>query len=111
MRVMLIFDPTYGSGEVPDLADAFWLVRSPANAKLAAEAWDTSDQNSALFERSELPPSMEEVVARFGDIGLHHPSWTEICVIGVELTDALRRRLSKSGVTATAGRSGFSIAR
>jgi hypothetical protein len=113
MKVMLVFDPKYGAREEPDLGDAFWLVESPDNRALASKAWTakTSDPNSAIFRPGRALSLQDQAFAKFEEIDLHHPDWTEVAVVAVPLTAELNRQFSSEGRRLVAVPSGFSVFR
>jgi hypothetical protein len=113
MKVMLVFDPKYGARKALDLGDAFRLVESPDNRALASKAWTakTSDPNSAVFRLSEGLSLQDQALAKFEEIDLHHPGWTEVAIIAVPLTAELDRQFSSEGLRLVAELSGFSVLR
>lgn len=113
MKVMLVFDPKYGAREESDLGDAFWLIESPDNRALATKAWTTnaSDPNSAVFKPEEGLSLSDQALAKFADIDLHHPGWTEVAFVAVPLTADFDQRISGGGFRLLTGPFGFSVLR
>lgn len=105
----MVFEGRYGGRANPDLGDAAWLVESPDNRSLATRVWADADAGSqvTLFNAPAAEPRDGDVIARFEDIDLHHPSWTEIGVVGVRLTPALEHQFRTLGIKVAAGESGF----
>jgi len=106
MRVMLVFEETYGSRDKPQLGDAFWMVDTPANRALAEKAWKdaSTDPNSAVFQ-SHSPARAQDVIGKVQDIDVHQPDWSEIVLVGVERGDELMSELEAEGlaIIATSG--------
>lgn len=99
MRVIVSFDPDYGDKAPADLGDAFWLIESLANRRLAQSAWASgqSDPNSAVFKASYGPGDADSAMDIFECIDLHHPDWTEIDFDAVTEVVELSRRLAERG--------------
>lgn len=112
MKVMLVFDEAYGDHVTHDLGDAFWLIDSPANRPIAAQAWETgsTDPNSAVF-KGHSSATAQDVVEKVQDIDLHHPGWAEIIVVGIEPTTELVSLLNADGLSIMRGPEAFSIRR
>lgn len=113
MRVLIIFDSRYGAQPDADLADAVWLVESPENRSLATRLWSGGNSGSAItiFRSSSDELGAHEVLKKLDDVDLHHPDWTEIGVIGFELSPALARELHALGLSSMAIRSDFVVRR
>jgi hypothetical protein len=113
MKVILVFDPRYGARDEPDLRGTFWLIESPENRALARRAWAAkdSDPNSAVFKPEAGVSLADQVLARFADIKLHHPHWTEIAVVAAPLTADIDQSLSSDGHRLVAQPWGFSVLR
>jgi hypothetical protein len=113
MRLVISFDPNYGSREPAELGDAFWLVESTPNRTLAQVAWDTGSThfNSAIFGPQSVPATAEEAVDRFDDADLHHPTWTEIAFTGVALSSEIEQRLADRDLIAIPTDDGFLVRR
>ena len=109
---MLVYDAAYGDRARPDLGDAFWLIESPANRRIARQAWDTGSThpNSSVF-KGPSSPSAQDLFDEVEDIDLHHPGWTEIVVIGLEPTAELTSLLEAEGRSITRTPEGFSVRR
>ncbi len=109
MRVLAIFESSYGNLENPDLGDAAWLVESPENRSLAKHAWAGAGSGSevTLFSATPDEPGDTDTMARFDDIDLHHPAWTEIGFVGVRLTETLEHKLLALGVAISSSEAGF----
>lgn len=77
------------------MGDAFWLVGSASNRRLAEIAWKSNryDPNSAVFDPPSGDVQLGDVVDRLDDVGLHHPEWREIRLSGVPWTAELRSLL------------------
>lgn len=101
MRVVISFDPDYGGRTPADLGDAFWLIESLANRRLAQSAWASgqSDPNSAVFKASYGPGDADSAMDIFECIDLHHPDWTEIDFDAVTDVAELSRRLAELGLS------------
>lgn len=99
MKVVVVFDPSYGDHDDADLGDAFWLVQSPCNRALASRAWEagTTNSNSAVFDPMPHATPDDEVLERIGDVDLHHPDWTEMAFVGAPLSPKLLRKLVDQG--------------
>ena len=113
MRILTIFEDDYGSRESPDLGDAAWLVESPDNRSLATRLWAEVGSGSeiTLFNAPVDEPSDGDALARFEDIDLHHPSWTEIGFVGIPLTEALEQSVLALGATIAVTDAGFAVRR
>ncbi|MCX7587569.1 hypothetical protein [Phenylobacterium sp. 58.2.17] len=109
MRILMVFEDQYGGLVNPDLGDAAWLVDSPVNRSLATRVWTGADAGSqvTLFDATMGEPGDADAIARFEDIDLHHPSWTEIDVVGVRLTPALEQEFRTLGIRIAACEAGF----
>jgi hypothetical protein len=113
MRVIVSFDPDYGDRERADLGDAFWLIESPANRRLAQAAWASgpSDPNSAVFRASYGPGEPDSAIAIFENVDLHHPNWTEIDIDAVADVAELSRRLAELGFSVSPTANGLVVTR
>lgn len=94
-------------------ADAFWLIGSPENRKLAARLrqTDTFDPNSAVFDGDRYVGAEDAAVGVLGIIAEHHPQWTEVEVVGVELSPLLMMTLQGAGWAAETHSRGFVVTR
>jgi hypothetical protein len=113
MKVVVVFDPSYGERNDADLGDAFWLIESPSNRALALRAWKagTTGSNSAVFEPMPHLTPDAEALDRFGDADLHHANWSEMAFVGVPLSPALRRQLVEQGLEVAPTPAGFTLRR
>lgn len=104
MKVMLVFDESYGDRAQREFGDAFWLIDSPANRAIAEQAWKaaSTDPNSAVF-KATLPPTAQDVLSKLEDIDLHQPDWSEIIVVGAEPNTELTSGLEAEGLAMTRG--------
>ncbi len=99
MKVMLVFDEAYGDRVERELGDAFWFIDTPANRAVAEQAWKaaSTDPNSALF-KGHPPTTAQDVLGKVQDIDLHHSEWSEIIVVGAELTTELTSGFETEGL-------------
>ena len=112
MKVALVLEREATEAAVAG-ADAYWLVTSPENRKLAERlrATDDFDPNSAVFDGDRHTSMEDAVLCVLDNIDEHHPEWTEIAITGIDLGGALQAALRASGRTAIAKAHGFIIAR
>ena len=86
MKVLIVFDPAYG-GEV---ADAVWIVDSPANRRWISDHREKLHPNSAVFFAKA-----GQAVA--WDVQEHHPDWTEIEAVGLILDEEVLAAITEEG--------------
>ncbi len=112
MRVFASFDDLTDDA-ASDLGDAFWLVDSPSNRKLAEDAYAAKHYapNSAIFNQPIDGIDISDVVELVEDIDLHHPTWREITIVGVALNLELETELTKLGSILMHGPERFSLVR
>jgi len=111
MKVTVVFDPDFGGRPANDLGEAFWLMQSPSNRKLAEKLWRQGgyDSNSAVFDGDA---SEDSVIQTLLNVTLHHPDWTVIDVCGAAWTDEISAAIPEvAGCSVTPTLAGFAITR
>jgi hypothetical protein len=113
MKVIIALDPAYGTRADADLGDAFWVVESPPNRALAERAWalGKTDLNSAVYKPSAGSCADEDVIQRFEDADLHHPTWNEMAFAGVSLSPSLKEHFTRLGLQVARRAASFSVLR
>jgi hypothetical protein len=112
MKVALILD-RQASEQVVAGADAYWLISSPENRQLAERLrkTDVFDLNSAVFDGDLYVNVEDAAVGVLHNIHEHHPEWTEIYVVGVEPSAAMRATLRDLGRVTKSTPYGFVVMR
>jgi len=101
MKVLVVFDPAFSG----DPTDAVWISDSPQNRAWFGSHAKHIDANSAVFTPASDPLDIIEYVFQ------HHPTWTEIEVRGVQMTDELGDNLKSEAVVREQSGGGFKLRR
>jgi hypothetical protein len=91
MKVTLILDTCFGEG-LATLDHPLWVCDSPANRPVAERLWSTPNLGPlAITVFTRISESESEVLSDIlPTLDEHHPDWTEVVVVGVGATPAVR---------------------
>ncbi len=110
MRVTVVLNPDFDD-DPTTLGDAYWLIESPANRRLAEHLRTQGgfDPNSAVF-KGKGEYAADDFARLFDVVALHHPGWRSIEFVGVSLRRDLAGALETAGTCRPTDR-GFALER
>jgi hypothetical protein len=113
MRVLVVFDKSFGVDPPVAIPATFWLIDSVANRALAERLSQNEghDPNSAVFNGDLFTSVAEAAVSTYLSVAEHHPAWTEMEFVGLALSKDLERVLEGEKVSLTKATHGFVISR
>jgi hypothetical protein len=115
VKVTIVFNRQLGQAEQSAIAssDAYWIGGSAENRALAEKLrkMDQFDPNSAVFDDALDHAGDEAVLTLLSTVDEHHPTWTEVFVLGAEVSTAFQDRLHQDGLEMSNVRDGFVVTR
>ncbi|WP_334186296.1 hypothetical protein [Novosphingobium sp.] len=101
MNVLVVFEPAYAGST----CDAVWIVDSPENRAWFERHSLHIDQNSAVFNPASDPLNI------LWNVFEHHPGWTEINVMGEQITGEIASGIAEEASIQSETDEGFSLKR
>lgn len=99
-KVVVVLDGGYGQRlRQREINVPVWIVDTPTNRAVAEQLWAEEPQQTHFTGvttfKASAPSPEETLLDQIDTIDLHHPSFTDLEVVGVPLTERIRAELKE----------------